>query len=68
LLPPIGAVGDGIRVWPWSVVLEWSEKVLDVDLGENGVPPLTAAVLDVSFATDRSPELTSALRRGWLKG
>jgi hypothetical protein len=50
------------------VVLEWSEKVLDVDLGENGVPPLTAAVLDVSFATDRSPELTSALRRGWLKG
>jgi hypothetical protein len=65
---PIGAVGDGIRVWPWSVVLEWSDKVLGVDLGENGVPPLTAAVLDVSFATRRSPQLASALGRGWLTG
>jgi hypothetical protein len=36
--PPIGVVGDGIRVWPWSVVLE-SDKVLDVDLGEKGVQP-----------------------------
>jgi hypothetical protein len=64
--PPIGVVGDGIRVWPWSVVLEWSDKVLGVDLGENGVPPLTAAVLDVGFATRRSPELATALGRGWL--
>jgi hypothetical protein len=66
--PAIGAVGDGIRVWPWSVVLEWSDKVVGVDLGENGVPPLTAAVPDVSFATRRSPELASALGRGWLTG
>jgi hypothetical protein len=63
---PVGVVGDGIRVWPWSVVLEWSGKVLGVDVGENGVPPLTAAVLDVSFATRRSPQLASALGRGWL--
>ncbi len=59
--PPIGVVGDGIRVWPWSAALEWFQNVLVVDLGQNGVPPLTAAVLDVSFATRRSPELASAL-------
>jgi hypothetical protein len=63
---PIGVVGDGIRVWPWSVVLEWSDKVLGLDLGENGVPPLTAAVLDVGFARRRSPGLATALGRGWL--
>ncbi len=64
--PPIGVVGDGIRVWPWSAALEWFQNVLVVDLGQNGVPPLTAAVLDVSFATRRSPELASALGRGWF--
>ncbi|MGA3220011.1 MAG: hypothetical protein ABSE77_13190 [Acidimicrobiales bacterium] len=64
--PPIGVVGDGTRVWPWSVVLEWSDKVLGVDLGENAVPPLTAAVRDVGFATRRSPGLAAALGRGWL--
>jgi hypothetical protein len=64
--PPIGTVGDGIRVWPWSVVLEWFDKVLGVDLGEDAVPPLTAAVLDVGFATRRSPQLAAALGRGWL--
>ena len=63
---PVGVVGDGTRVWPWSVVLERSDKVLGVDLGANGVPPLTAAVLDVSFATRRSPGLAAALGRGWL--
>ena len=63
---PGGVVGDGIKVWPWSVVLEWSDKFLGVDLGENGVPPLTAAVLDVGFATRRSPELAAALGPGWL--
>jgi hypothetical protein len=64
--PPIGVVGDGIRVWPWSAALEWFHNVLGVDLGENGVPPLTAAVLEVSFATRRSPELASALGHGWF--
>lgn len=66
--PPIGGVGDEIRVWPWSVVLEWSNKVLGVDLGENGVPPLTAAVLDVSFAARRSPGLAAALGHSGLTG
>jgi hypothetical protein len=66
--PPVGVVGDGIRVWPWSAVLDWFNEVLGIDLGENGVPPLTAAVLDVSFATRRSPQLASAMGRGWLTG
>ena len=66
--PPIGVVGDGTRVWPWAVVLEWFDKSLGVDLGENAVPPLTAAVLDVSFATRTSPGLATALGRGWLTG
>ena len=64
--PPIGVVGDGTRVWPWAVVLEWFDKVLGVDLGEKAVPPLTAAVLDVSFATRTSPGLATALGRGWI--
>ncbi len=64
---PVGVAGDEIKVWPWSEVRDWFDKVLGIDLGENGVPPLTAAVLDVSFGTRRSPELTFALGRGWLK-
>ena len=64
--PPVGVIGDGTRVWPWSVVLDWFNKVLGIDLRENGVPPLTAAVLDVGFAIRQSPELASALGRGWL--
>jgi hypothetical protein len=64
--PPVGVVGDGIKVWPWSVVLEWSERVMGTDLAESAVPPLTAAVLDVSFASRRSPGLATALGRGWL--
>ncbi len=63
-----GVAGDGIKVWPWSVVLEWADKVLGVNLGQDGVPPLTGSVLDVSFATRRSPGLASALGRGWTTG
>jgi len=59
--PPLGVVGEGIRVWPWSVVVEWFDKVLGIDLGENGVPPEAAAVLDASFAARRSPGLATAL-------
>jgi hypothetical protein len=66
--PATEAVGDGIRVWPSSVVLEWSGNFLGLDLAQNGVPPVTAAVLDVSFATRRSPGLVSALGRGWVMG
>ena len=64
--PPLGIVGEGIRVWPWSVVLEWFDKVLGVDLGEHGVPPEAAAVLDASFVVRRSPGLATALGHGWL--
>jgi hypothetical protein len=63
---PVGVVGDQIKVWPWSEVRDWFDKVLGIDLGENGVPPLTAAVLDVGFATRRSPGLATTLGRGWL--
>ncbi len=64
--PPVGVVGDGTRVWPWAIVLGWFDKALGVDLGENAVPPPTAAVLDVGFATRRSPGLAAALGGGWL--
>jgi hypothetical protein len=49
-----------------AVVLESSDNVLGVDLGQNGEPPLTAAVLDVGFAARRSPGLAAAPGRGWL--
>ena len=58
---PLGVVGEGTRVWPWSVVLEWLCQALGVDLGERGVLPEAAALLDASFAARRSPELASAL-------
>lgn len=44
--PPIGTVGDGIRIWPWAVVLTWFREILDHDLGEYGVSPDTAAFVD----------------------
>ena len=58
---PLGVVGEGTRVWPWSVVLEWFGQALGVDLGERGVLPEAAALLDAGFARRRSPELGSAL-------
>jgi len=57
---PIGVVGDGIRVWPWAVVLEWFQSVQDVDVDEVGVLPEAAAVMDACFAARRSlPSMTS---------
>ena len=64
--PPHGVVGEGIRVWPWSVVREWLNKVLGMDVGEDGVLPEAAAVLDAGLAARRSPALAAALGRGWL--
>ena len=29
---PLGVVGEGVRVWPWSVALEWFDHDLGVDL------------------------------------
>lgn len=63
---PLGVVGEGTRVWPWSVVLEWLDQALGVDLGERGVLPQAAAVLDAGFAAMRSPALAAALGRRWL--
>jgi hypothetical protein len=64
--PPVGVVCESIRVWPWSVVLEWFDKVLGVDLDEHGVPPEAAALLDASFAARKSPALAAALGRASL--
>lgn len=50
---PVGTVGDGIRVWPWASVLEWFAAALGEDLGERGVPPETAAVVDSCLAARR---------------
>jgi hypothetical protein len=58
---PFGVIGGGTRIWPWSVVLEWLDQALGVDLGERGVPPDAAAVLDARFAARRSPALATAL-------
>jgi hypothetical protein len=59
---PLGVVGDGI--WPWAVVLEWFDQALGVDLGERGIPPEVAAVLDASFAVRRFPALATSLGHG----
>lgn len=64
---PLGVVGDGIRVWPWSVVRDWFDQVLGAGPGERGVPPEAAAILDASFAARRSPGLATALGLGRLR-
>lgn len=48
---PVGTVGDGIRVWPWASVVEWFRTAFGVDLGERGVPPEVAAVVDSCLAS-----------------
>jgi predicted DNA-binding transcriptional regulator AlpA len=50
---PVGTVGDGIRVWPWASVLDWVTNTLGEDLGERGVPPEVAAVVDASLLARR---------------
>lgn len=50
---PVGTVGDGIRVWPWASVLDWFASALGEDLGERGVLPDTAAVVDSCLAARR---------------
>lgn len=51
--PPIGIVGGGTRVWPWASIVEWFERALGEDLGERGVPPEVAAVIDAHLASRR---------------
>jgi hypothetical protein len=50
---PVGTVGDGIRVWPWASVLDWFSNALHQDLGEQGVLPDVAAVVDACLAARR---------------
>jgi hypothetical protein len=50
---PVGTVGDGIRVWPWAVVVDWFTNVLGEGLGEQGVMPDVAAVVDACLAARR---------------
>lgn len=47
---PVGVVGDSIRVWPWAVVVEWCYMELGKDLGERGIMPEEAAVVDACLA------------------
>lgn len=50
---PLGIVGDGIRVWPWSSVAEWFASSMDVDLGERLISPEVAAEVDAILAGRR---------------
>lgn len=63
---PIGTVGDGIRVWPWAAVIDWFATSLKHDLGEQGVPPEVAAVVDACLAARRR-HLTHRARVEWTK-
>ncbi len=50
---PVGTVGDGIRVWPWAMVLDWFAGELGEDLGEHGISPEDAAAIDATLAARR---------------
>lgn len=58
--PPVGAVGDGIRIWPWATVLTWFRDVLGENLDEEGVAPETAATVDAYLARERSTNSAGA--------
>jgi len=51
--PPVGVVGDGIRVWPWAVVADWLAARLGFDTGERLVSPEVAARVDALLAEHR---------------
>lgn len=51
--PPIGIVGNAIRVWPWNSVLDWFREALGEELDERGVSPETAATIDAYLAEKR---------------
>lgn len=50
---PVGTVGDSIRVWPWAVVADWFRVALGEELGEYGVSPETAALVDAYLVRER---------------
>lgn len=49
---PAGTVGDGIRVWPWAVVVDWVHKALSAPL-EHVISPEEAAIADACLAQRR---------------
>lgn len=51
--PPIGIVGNAIRVWPWNSVLDWFREALGEEPDERGVSPDTAAAIDTYLAEKR---------------
>lgn len=59
---PVGSVGDAIRVWPWAAVADWFRTSLDEDLGERGVSPEAAAVVDACLAGKLPPRVLGTLR------
>lgn len=63
---PVGTVGDGIRVWPWAAVADWFTNSYDEDLGERGVLPEIAAIVDACLAARRRrlPRRTQTADRG----
>lgn len=47
---PAGIIGGGSRFWPWSQVVAWFSTEMGLDLGYQGVPPETAAIVDARLA------------------
>lgn len=54
---PVGTVGDGIRIWPWALVVEWFAEALGEEVDDPGVPPSVAAVIDASLVNRGGQEL-----------
>ncbi len=53
---PVGTVGDAIRVWPWSSVLDWLlESGLVEETGERGISSVAAARVDACLAAKKQP-------------
>lgn len=59
----IGVVGNGIRVWPWAVVLDWFRSTMGLNSNETGILPEAAAVMDACFAARRL--LPTTLNQSW---
>jgi hypothetical protein len=62
---PSGTVGDAIRVWPWALVVDWFRTALDQDLGERGISPETAALVDACLAGKRRPSFAHRAQVEW---
>ena len=59
---PVGSVGDAIRVWPWAAVADWFRTSLHEDLGERGITPETAALVDACLAGHLAPRRRESRR------